>query len=149
VASGFVAATVALARGRLGGNASSADVIRQVVATATPAPGGPHSIEYGAGVVNPYAAVTEQLANGRPAALPALHQRSAAREQAWAHSRRLAAVGAAVAALAVLVVLMVALALPRGRRRFWRAGIAPAPASRPEPEPGPPLMLFDEASPQR
>jgi hypothetical protein len=42
-------------------------------------------------------------------------------------------------------VIAVAVALPRGRRRFWRPTLAtPPPTDREPAEPGPPLPLFDE-----
>jgi type VII secretion-associated serine protease mycosin len=122
----FVAATAALLRAYRP-DLKAADVIARIVATADPAPADAGSTEYGAGVVNPYRAVTETVAPARPvpspAALPAdpndaatvarLERRAAAEERAVLF----AAAGGAVA----VVVLLVALVLPRGGRRRWRS----------------------------
>ena len=140
IASAFVAATAALVRARIGESATP-DVIRhRLFATATPTPGGP---AFGHGLVNPYAAVTEQLAAGSPVALPAMTRPAGEDAQDDALRRTRAAIGTGVGLLVVLVVLLAALALPRGRRRRWRPALAPAPPPRPDPEPGPPVQLFD------
>ncbi|HEU4422590.1 MAG TPA: S8 family serine peptidase [Pilimelia sp.] len=141
IACGFVAATAALTRanrGRLAGD----EVARLLRATAVPAPAGP---VYGHGIVNPYAAVNDQLAEQAPAPLPALSPPTQGQPSAWLRSRDVAMAGAGLAGLATVVVLAVAIVLPRGRRGWWRAAVAPSPASRAEPEePGPPVTLFDE-----
>jgi hypothetical protein len=144
VASGFVAAAAALTRAKRGGLTVS-QVRRLLTATATPAPLGADSPEYGHGVVNPYGAVNDQTTNGSPAPLPALVRPASEQASAWARSRDLALAGAAGAVLVVLAVLGVAVALPRGRRRFWRPALAALPKAPAEPEePGPPAPLFGE-----
>jgi type VII secretion-associated serine protease mycosin len=149
IASGLVAAAAALVRGHSRSLSQDA-VARQLIATATPVAGGPDSPIYGAGLVNPYGAVTDQLAGGRVATLPSLPRAAAGEAQAWTGSRRAALTGTGAAVVVVLVVLIVAFALPRGRRRLWRSGLAKPLPPQPEEEPGPPVMLFDEtASPGR
>ncbi|MEU5562747.1 type VII secretion-associated serine protease mycosin [Micromonospora musae] len=118
----FVAATAALLREYRPG-LSAAEVAERIVASADPAPGG----GYGAGVLNPYRAVTETPGSAADAPRPAaaladdradparqaqLARRAAARERALA-------VAAAVGGLAVVVVLLAHL-LPHGARRRWR-----------------------------
>ncbi|MET8253853.1 type VII secretion-associated serine protease mycosin [Micromonospora sp. NPDC005197] len=122
----FVAATAALLRAYRP-ELTAAEVVRRIVATVDPAPGPGHGGGYGAGVLNPYRAVTETggsrttaprpvaaLADDRPD--PAVLARQARR--ATARDRALVA-GAAIGLTAVAVVLL-ALVLPRGARRRWR-----------------------------
>src|SRR2546430_10926456 len=94
VAAGFGAGAGALLLG-CAGALTPAQVSRRVIATATPAPGGPRSTVYGYGIVNPYRLVTEGISGGRPDPLPALNPKTptAAEQeqaQAWADSARLA-----------------------------------------------------------
>jgi hypothetical protein len=119
----FVAATAALILQRFG-DLSPAEVARRLTATADPAPGGPDSAEYGAGLLNPYRAVTEALGpDTRPPAVaqmmsgddPAAVARAARR----AESRDRAVLFAAAGAGAVLLVGAAALIVRRGRRRGW------------------------------
>jgi membrane-anchored mycosin MYCP len=142
VACGFVAATVALVRNRRGPGARDLEIRQVVLGTTTPTPGGP---DYGHGLVNPYAAVNNQVVKASPVPLPALARSTPDTASVWARSRDLATVGTAFALLAVLCVVLATATLPRGRRRFWRAGTAPTPRSTTEPdEPGPPLPLFED-----
>ena len=67
----FVAATAALVRSAWP-KLTAAQVAERILATATPAPGGKGSREYGAGLVNPYRAVTDGLTSAAPAAVPPL-----------------------------------------------------------------------------
>jgi membrane-anchored mycosin MYCP len=139
VACGFVAATAALVRARRG-DPAPVEVERQLFGTAIPAAGGPR---FGHGIVNPYSAVVDRLADSDPGQLPALTRSSTERSPAWARSRDLALIGGGVAVVVVLIVLVVAVSLPRGRRRFWRSSVAPTPTTREEPEePAPPIQLF-------
>ncbi|HEU4424845.1 MAG TPA: S8 family serine peptidase, partial [Pilimelia sp.] len=119
----YVAATAALVRDYW--DIPAKEVVRRIIATADPAAGGPHSDAYGAGVVNPYRAVTEAVAQGRPVqAAPLPRDRAdpaqeVTRERlAGTRDRALmfAGVGGALAAVA----LVIALVLPRGIRRRWR-----------------------------
>lgn len=67
----FVAATAALIRSTWP-RMSAAEVTQRLLATATPAPGGRGSQAYGAGLLNPYRAVTDGPAVTPVAALPAI-----------------------------------------------------------------------------
>ncbi|WFE50672.1 type VII secretion-associated serine protease mycosin [Micromonospora sp. WMMD1155] len=122
----FVAATAALLR-EYRPELTAAQVAERIVATADPAPGVGRGGGYGAGVLNPYRAVTETggsraadarqvtaLADDRadPALLARQARRASARDRALV-------VGATVGATAATVVLL-ALVLPRGARRRWR-----------------------------
>ncbi|MFI1195829.1 type VII secretion-associated serine protease mycosin [Micromonospora sp. NPDC020750] len=125
----FVAATAALVR-EYRPELTAAQVTQRIVATADPAPGDGSGDGYGAGVLNPYRAVTETGAGpaGRkrgvgalpadrtdPALLARQARRGAARDRALAVA---AVTGAAVAGVVLLAVV-----LPRAARRRWR----PAP----------------------
>ena len=120
----FVAATAALIRQRFPG-LTPAQVARRLTATADPAPGGPRSAEYGAGLLNPYRAVTETLGPGtRPAAAPATMSGAdpalAALDRRRARSRDRAVGFAVIGAGAVLLIAAVTVIARRGRRRGWR-----------------------------
>jgi membrane-anchored mycosin MYCP len=106
------------------------EVARRLLATASPVRGG-RGQEYGSGMVDPYRAVTETVSDRAPQrAAPLPPPRvdpaavAAARRQAASRGRAgwLALGGLAVGVLAVAA----AASLPRGRRRRWRAGRAPA-----------------------
>ncbi|MEU7771307.1 type VII secretion-associated serine protease mycosin [Micromonospora taraxaci] len=122
----FVAATAALLRGYRP-ELTAAQVAERIIATADPAPGVGQGGGYGAGVLNPYRAVTETggsraadprqvtaLADDRadPATLARQARRASARDRALL-------VGVVVGMTAATVVLL-ALVLPRGARRRWR-----------------------------
>jgi type VII secretion-associated serine protease mycosin len=142
MACGFVAAVAALVRAGQG-DLSREDLVQRLFATAVAGPGGP---EYGYGVVDPYAAVNSRLATkASPVPLPGPDRAATGTVTSWIHSRDFALTGTVVGVLVTLGVLAVAGALPRGRRRRWRAALAGPPPDRPEPaEPGPPVLLFDE-----
>lgn len=119
----FVSATAALVRSAWP-SLSAQEVARRLLATATPARGGTGSKAYGAGVVDPYRAVTESV-GGSPAPLPAATHpvpdpdRVAA--DAWwrvtdLRARMLAAVSVGGAVLA----FSLGTAVRVGRRRRWR-----------------------------
>jgi membrane-anchored mycosin MYCP len=119
----FVSATAALIRQRFPG-LTPAQVARRLTATADPAPGGPRSAEYGAGLLNPYRAVTETLGpDTRPAAGPTMMSGEdpavVALAERRARSREMAVVFAAVGVGAVLLVAAVTIIARRGRRRGW------------------------------
>lgn len=143
----FVAATAALVRGRFDGM-SPADVEKRLKATATPMSGGPDSPRFGAGMVNPYRAVTEDMASGAPRAMPGYHPARSSRPEieranAWTDSSQLAMLVAALVGLAALGVVGAAVTIPRGRRRRWRARLAAPLRDRPEDDlPSPPVELF-------
>ncbi|MFI7660272.1 type VII secretion-associated serine protease mycosin [Micromonospora parva] len=122
----FVAATAALLR-EYRPELTAAQVAERIIATADPAPGAGHGGGYGAGVLNPYRAVTE-TSGGRPAgAVPvaALADDRADPAQLARQTRRAAArdrallVGAVVGMTALSVALL-AVVVPRGTRRRWR-----------------------------
>ncbi|WP_412740746.1 type VII secretion-associated serine protease mycosin [Krasilnikovia sp. MM14-A1259] len=122
----FVAATAVLLRQRFPAM-TPAQVSRQILGTADPAPGGVRSDEYGYGLLNPYRALTETLPGQRPPppppapaarADPAVAARLARRWQAQDRALRVAAAGAAAAVLLGAGAAVVR----RGRRRGWRPG---------------------------
>jgi membrane-anchored mycosin MYCP len=129
----FVSATAALVRAARP-DLTAPQVAQRLIATASPARGGSGSHAYGAGVVNPYRAVTDGMDLSEPAALPA-HvptppDQAALAEAAW-HDRAGTVAGWATAVILATIVLavLVAVVLPRGRRRRWRAAMAaPLPA---------------------
>ncbi|GHJ50530.1 hypothetical protein Cs7R123_78720 [Catellatospora sp. TT07R-123] len=105
-------------------------VVRRLLATADPAPGGLGSEDYGAGIVDPVRAVTDVLDDGvraTPAALvppktdPAAEAAAADAVELRGRSLWLAGIGVALAVL----VLGLALALPNGIRRRWRPAGTP------------------------
>ncbi|MEV1288306.1 type VII secretion-associated serine protease mycosin [Micromonospora sp. NPDC049679] len=120
----FVAATAALIldyRPEL----RAQEVIARIISTADPAAGGRRSDSYGSGVLNPYRAVTETRAVGRPeppAPLPAdrVDPAAAAQQERRAQSRERSLLLAAVGGAAATLVVLLALVLPRGSRRRWR-----------------------------
>lgn len=120
----FVAATAALLR-QYRPELSAAEVSRRILAGADPAPGPGDG--YGAGVLNPYRAVTESTgpAAARPdrvAALPLDRDDPAtlARQARRAAARHRALLVAGAAGAAALVLVLMAAVLPRGTRRRWR-----------------------------
>jgi membrane-anchored mycosin MYCP len=146
-ASPFVAATAALVRAawpRL----TAPEVAERIVATAAPARGGRGSQEYGAGVVDPYRAVTEDLSAAGPAAVPRVvdppRDLAAERELAWWDRVATGAkIGVGLVVLAIVVAALVAWALPRGRRRRWQPARARAlPAAPERQEPPDEIFLF-------
>ncbi len=127
----FVSATAALIKQRFP-DATPAEVLRRLIATADPAPGGDHSPEYGYGLLNPYRAVTGSLgpATRAPAAPVVVHGDDAAvlalarrREHAQHMSLVLAAGGAGL----VLLLAATAIIMRRGRRRGWHPAAPDTP----------------------
>jgi membrane-anchored mycosin MYCP len=142
VACGYVAGVAALVRAKRGRQAPPSRIRQLLLATAIPAAGGN---EYGHGVVNSYAAVNDEVAKNSAAPLPALVRPSHQASSAWDRSRQLAITGTLIAVGAVFAVLLLAVALPKGRRRFWRSALAaPPPQTEDLNEPGPPVLLFDD-----
>jgi membrane-anchored mycosin MYCP len=149
VATGFVAATAALVRGRWP-TLTAAQVGQRLEATATPAAGGPDSHQFGFGLPNPYGAVNEQIVSAPAKPAPSFHSAPAdpaqqAREAERATSRH-RAIGFTIAGLLlVVIIVLAAVAIPRGRRRRWRSVMAAPPAEHPEADvPSPPVALFDD-----
>ncbi|MFY1673708.1 type VII secretion-associated serine protease mycosin [Plantactinospora sp. WMMB334] len=119
----FVTATVALIR-QYWPELNARQVAQRLVASADPVPGSSRDA-YGAGMLNPYRAVTDTAAPGRrqeagglpahevdPVEVARAERRAAAQERAlWV---------AGLAGTVALVALLLAVVLPRGMRRGWR-----------------------------
>lgn len=121
----FVSGVAALVRAAHP-NLTAQQVADRLVATADPAPGGKNSLEYGAGIVDPYRAVTEDLSDREPLAAPAVSPKPSdpgeLREAAWwADMSAGAKIGAGLVVAAIVVAGILAAALPRARRRRWAA----------------------------
>ncbi|WP_211771050.1 type VII secretion-associated serine protease mycosin [Kutzneria sp. CA-103260] len=144
-ATAFVSGAAALVRAAWP-QLSAAQVIQRLEATASPARGGRDSAEYGAGVVDPYRAVTDQLDPRAPADLPAYvpkppDQAELARLAEQRHVDTVATWLAAGALGVLLLAAAAAVVLRRARRRHWR----PAQAARLPAEPEivePPEQIF-------
>ncbi|MGA8118184.1 MAG: S8 family serine peptidase [Actinocatenispora sp.] len=147
-ATAFVSATVALVLQRHP-DISPEQMTRQLMATAAPGGGGSGDEYYGYGVVDPYSAVTEQLAAASPSPLPAMghdHKSDAqvAQEKYLSGRSRLAVVLAAVAGGLLALAVVIGAAIPQGRRRRWRVTQARRPREYPEDDlPSPPVELFE------
>ncbi|SCL37633.1 type VII secretion-associated serine protease mycosin [Micromonospora pallida] len=122
----FVAATAALLR-EYRPELTAAQVAQRIVATADPAPG--RAAGYGAGVLNPYRAVTETGAGTtggprRAGALPAerVDPVRVAQDARRADARRRALLVAAGTVALAITALLLAVVVPRGFRRRWRPG---------------------------
>ncbi|WP_229071908.1 S8 family serine peptidase [Actinoplanes sp. DH11] len=140
VAAGYAAGAAAVTRGKRG-DLLLTELQQLLVATAGPAP---LTAAYGAGVVNPYGALTEQVVP--PSARP-LPQVQAAPVPDTAAERRRQELALAGAGLVALVVVAVVIATAALRRRVWRPGLAaPLPVIEEPIEPGPPVMLLDDLS---
>jgi membrane-anchored mycosin MYCP len=129
----FVSATAALVRSAWP-QLSAAEVAERILATTTPAPGGTGSDAYGAGIVNPYRAVTDGLVTAPPAALPAVAPAPPDPQQAriaawWDRASTGGRTAGVLASSAVVLGLLLALVFSRGRRSRWQARLAaPVPA---------------------
>lgn len=124
----FVAGTAALVRSyypRL----NAAQVAERIISTADVPPGGRGTPALGAGIVDPYAAVTavipsEGAAGARPSASIAAAVRPAVPVVVDHRARNRALVGAGLGTLAALLLLAMAALLPRARARGWQPGRA-------------------------
>ncbi len=130
----FVSGTAALVRAAHP-ELSASEVSQRLLATTGPARGGRGSTAYGRGVVDPYRAVTDELAEGGPippdeASLATADPAEVAAEEKRRHTTRLAVLLAGVGGGLAAVLLAAAVVLPRGRRRRWTPGRRP-------PVPGP------------
>ncbi|GGR65902.1 hypothetical protein GCM10010169_06680 [Micromonospora fulviviridis] len=119
----FVAGTAALLR-QYRPELDAAEVARRIVTSADPAAG--RADGYGAGVLNPYRAVTESTGGaaagqGTGAALPVDRPDPAelARQARRTTARDRALLVAGATGAAALVVVLLAVVLPRGARRRW------------------------------
>ena len=122
----MVAATAALILDRFKDQKLTGEqVVRRLLATADPAPGGRSSTSYGVGIVNPIRAVTDIIDDAKPQPATALRNEqfdeAALRAQERAAQRREQAlwVGGIVGVGVVLATVLMA-ALPAGIRRRWR-----------------------------
>ncbi|MBT0768123.1 S8 family serine peptidase [Kineosporia sp. J2-2] len=146
LAAGLVAGAAALVR-QTGPGLTPGQIADRLAATADPVPGGQLSISYGAGLVNPYRALTERAAAAAPVhidgvAAPTVDVVAERIESARDHGRVTAvAVATGVLGTALLLVVL-ALCLPRGRGRGWKPGRA-APVRSTPAQP----VLPDEESP--
>lgn len=143
----FVAGTAALVRAAMP-RLNAQEVAQRLLATASPARGGTAGTAYGAGVVDPYRAVTEGLSAARPEKMqpmvrpapdPATVEAAATAEQltssAWGRTW--------IALVAAVLVVLAAAILPRGLRRRWAATrSAPLPPDRDRDEPPDELFLL-------
>jgi type VII secretion-associated serine protease mycosin len=142
----FVSGTAALVRSAWP-KLSAAEVAQRLTATATPARGGRGSVEYGAGIIDPYRAVTEGMnlgpAQKAPAAIAAPPDQHALAVAGWWRSRGLTArITAALAIGSTAVVTLVFALLTLGRRRRWIAARRWSHEHSPIDEPLPPESLF-------
>ncbi len=136
IAAATVAATAALVR-QAWPKLAPRDVVKRILATADPTPGGQHGIAYGHGIVDPYRAVTEQLGHRVPAGVPEFTPPSSGTAGTghadwWDRTAKIAVVAAGSAAFLMLVVAAAAVVVPKGRRRRWRPTRSPRPMDRPE-----------------
>jgi hypothetical protein len=151
LAAGYVAGAAVLVRAYRPG-LSGSDVVRRLLATATPAPQGTGSLAYGHGIVNPYQAVADEVTAAEPNPVPApvttalnAEERARIADEERADQLAYLLAGSGVAAVALLGAVLAFGA--RGRRRGWRTGFTQAPEDRPEGEvPEPPVALFSDRS---
>ncbi|MGI5179665.1 type VII secretion-associated serine protease mycosin [Dactylosporangium sp. CA-152071] len=120
----YVAATAALLR-QYHPELTAQEIAARLTATADGGTAGPG---YGAGVLNPYRALTEETGAhptraGRP--LPPIATDAHAAERAAAEHRTLLLAALTTGAAALL--LLAAVVLPRGRNRRWRPGLQRLP----------------------
>ncbi|TDC30466.1 type VII secretion-associated serine protease mycosin [Kribbella albertanoniae] len=141
----FVAGTAALVRAAWP-KLTAQQVAQRLMATALPARGGSDRYSYGAGVVDPYRAVTEGLSAERPAAVPAMVHPpvdEAAVAKATAEGHLMSQAWTRVLGMFVVALLGVLLALvvPAAVKRRWRPAHAPSLAGEPLRD-DPPDQLF-------
>ncbi len=131
----FVSATAALVRAARP-DLNAAQVSQRLIATADPARGGKLSAAYGAGLVDPYRAVTDSLDPEPPADLPSHvaappDQARLDHEEWLRHTGSVAKSAAAALIGAIVPAVLFAVVRARGRRRGWRPGWAAPLPSRP------------------
>jgi membrane-anchored mycosin MYCP len=143
----FVSGVAALVRATYP-ELTAPQVAERLTATADPAPGGKDSAEYGAGVVDPYRAVTEEMTDREPLVMPGVSPkppdpRDAAEAAWWADMSVQAKAGAGGVLAAIVIAAILAVALPRARRRRWVASRrAPLPQNPDRAETPDQVFLF-------
>lgn len=122
----MVAATAALIFDRFKDqNITGEQVVRRLLATADPAPGGRASTSYGVGVVNPIRAVTDIVDDVKPQPAQAIHNEQSdektlhAQERA-AQRQQQALWAGGIVGVGVILATVLMTALPSGIRRRWR-----------------------------
>jgi subtilisin family serine protease len=150
IAAGYVAGAAALVRSRWP-RLTVQEVTNRLLGTTTPVAGGPGTVGYGQGMVNAFQAVSEMMVPaGPPTPVPALTtappDQVALRAQAVrSDTKRRALILAGAGGLAALLVILFAIAIPLGRKRKWRPGMATPPPEHVEDDlPSPPVGLFEE-----
>jgi type VII secretion-associated serine protease mycosin len=119
----FVAATAALVR-QYRPELTAQQIAQRLIATADPAPSGPRSPEYGAGVLNPYRALTDQIGGPLPSTAPSGAPLAAPDSGAAPSGPRTLPLTITAAALLLAALgLLAAAVVPRGRRRRWQPGL--------------------------
>ncbi|UJW32043.1 type VII secretion-associated serine protease mycosin [Saccharothrix sp. AJ9571] len=131
----FVSATAALVRAA-GPELSAPEVVQRILATTSPAPGGRDSAAYGAGLVNPYRALTDTLVTAGPAAVPAVRRpvpdpAEVRLAEWWDDSTSTAWTIAILTGALAALGATTALVLTRGRRSGWRSRRAVLPPAEP------------------
>lgn len=147
-ATAFVSASAALVRAKWP-NLSAADVARQLFATASPAAGDRAAV--GHGMVDPYRALTEGLSDEEPAKVAGASvgppdAATVARMRQWETVGQVALAVAGVGIVLAFAMLATLTLLPKGFRRRWRPGRAPAfPPPKPDEDdlPPAPVKLFE------
>ncbi len=166
IASAFVAATAALVLGErpsvigaVSGPARVEAVAKRLLATGGPELAPEVGMAYGAGVVDPYRALTEAASDLAPAPLPghtppAPPARDPAKEaaaRASHNANNLALRTAEILGTGIVLLIAVALVLPRGRARRWqavRSAPLPPPTDDDPPEFVPSEALFEPPPPR-
>lgn len=141
----FVAATAALIIESHPELKKKPDLIaKRILATASPAPndGG-----YGAGIVDPYRAVTDQMTGDTPAAMQPMtitpiDPAQAAAERTYRDNTAMSTWIALGTVTAVVLIVTIVGALRRGRRRKWRVQRAAPIDDGPQPDDDAPVQLL-------
>ncbi|MBB5840105.1 type VII secretion-associated serine protease mycosin [Kribbella italica] len=146
----FVAGSAALVRAAYP-KMTAAQVIQRLKATATPARGGVDSLQYGAGIVDPYRAVTEAMIGTVARELAPMQEAPPDHEALavaawWRTTGSEARWMTGLAAGGTGVIVVVSALLIAGHRRRWTAGRSDIVRRRQDPEAElPPERLFARA----
>ncbi|GLZ81825.1 hypothetical protein Afil01_66320 [Actinorhabdospora filicis] len=120
------------------------EIAKRILGTASPAPG---DAGYGAGIVDPYRAVTDQMTGDAPAAMEPMtvapvDPAQAAAERAYRHNQDMATWIALGTLTGVVLIVTAVGALRRGRRRKWRVARAAPIDDGPDDGDGAPIQLL-------